>query len=375
MRFLFIQPVLSYRGAERVIASLTSSLIEQQHQVKIIFLKKDLSLSENFFNPKIELITPPYAINILFQNNIIFTIFASFTCIYELRHARNSDVLVTDSFPCLWPSILIGQLLKKKVTWMIHSLEEFPPPNATKIHKLYFSTILSINRLLITKNTIAVTNSPKVTNTAHELFPKLMVTEIIPSVSQTSSQASNDLRYGLGIGTNKVIICIGQLHPFKNQQLAIDAIAHVTEKIPNITLILIGAGNHKQFDSHRLKNSNIIFTGQLTYAQIQEYYRITDIVLQTAYYPEGLGLTPFEGLLFKKIPIVVEGSGAAMILKDREIGIVVKNDAKELTDAIVAYISHPERYEYTIQNGWKYVTTQLTVKIYFEKFLQLINSL
>ncbi len=373
MKFLFIQSELSYRGAERVIATLSESLVEKEHTVTVIFLKKNSKLTENFFDPRVMVVTPNTVINKIVQNNVLFTLISPFyATVQAAKYTSNANVLVSDSFPCLWSAILIGKLMSKKIFWMMHSFEKIPFPQSSPIQKAYSKAVLSINKLLVKHVHSIIANSPKVRINAQEIFPNTNCAELIPPVSPIKNPKPTHLN--AVFKNRKVILCIGHIHPLKNQQLAIDSFIKYLKQYPQSSLIFIGDGNPTDLNHYSLTFPELVFTGKLSASQLEAYYEIADIVLQTAFYPEGLGLTPFEGLSRKKLPIVVEGSGAAKIIQEQAIGIVVKNNTQELSQALIGYMSHPNEFEYTIQKGWEYVSTKLSPEYYSTQFLNLVKK-
>lgn len=134
----------------------------------------------------------------------------------------------------------------------------------------------------------------------------------------------------------KIILCVGELLPNKNQQMAIRAMKEIVKKYPDAILLLAGNGPEKEnLESliHSLGlQKNVKMLGYVT--NLQEYQRIADVSVSCSK-REGLGLNIVEAMLSGTPVVVTANRGHRELTQSGKIGCMVKvND----TDAMIAGI-------------------------------------
>ncbi|KKR27822.1 hypothetical protein A2715_02560 [Candidatus Woesebacteria bacterium RIFCSPHIGHO2_01_FULL_39_32] len=123
MRFLIVQPWISYRGAETVSVKLCGALNKLGHPSKIACLFLDEGrLPEG--SRRVEFILPSRFWQILFRKFklALFILGTPVLFILVLKNVKNFDVLNPHNPPSLWVCVVSARLFGKKVVWSVHNL-------------------------------------------------------------------------------------------------------------------------------------------------------------------------------------------------------------------------------------------------------------
>ena len=150
------------------------------------------------------------------------------------------------------------------------------------------------------------------------------------------------LEYGFNI-EDFVLIFVGELSYRKHQDLLIDAVALLKERIPNIKLLLVGKGEmeylyKKKVEKLGLKNE-VEFLGYRN--DVPNLMAIADVVLSSARH-EGLPVNVMEAMATGLPLVVTDCRGNRDLVQNGENGFVVGiNDAEGMA----------ERMEYIYNNG------------------------
>ncbi len=115
------------------------------------------------------------------------------------------------------------------------------------------------------------------------------------------------LKKKYGIENCKVLITIGRMSKEKNIIEIINFLSSIKEKEPDIKLVIVGEGPEKHNLEHSVDklglNNNVIFTGPVSWNEIENYYALGDIFVCGST-SETQGLTYIEALSSGK-PILV----------------------------------------------------------------------
>lgn len=114
-----------------------------------------------------------------------------------------------------------------------------------------------------------------------------------------SEEEKQELRTSMGVDKEqKLILCIGELLPNKNQTMAIKMMQEVIKKFPTAQLLLAGNGPEKEQLENKIKEygmqSNVKLLGYVT--NLQDYQHIVDVAVSCSK-REGLPLNIVEAML------------------------------------------------------------------------------
>lgn len=127
--------------------------------------------------------------------------------------------------------------------------------------------------------------------------------------------------------SQKILLCVGELLPNKNQKMAINVMAKLVKDFPDAVLLLAGNGPEKsnlenQIAELKLQN-NVKMLGYCTC--LEKYQRITDVSLSCSK-REGLPLNIVEAMLTENPVVATKNRGHCELITDNQNGYIVSVD-------------------------------------------------
>lgn len=123
----------------------------------------------------------------------------------------------------------------------------------------------------------------------------------------------------------KIILCVGELLPNKNQTMAIRMIQKVREKYPNVLLLLAGNGPEKENLEQVIMEAglqdNVRMLGYCTC--LEKYQRVSDLSVSCSK-REGLPLNIVEAMLSGNPVIATKNRGHCELIQDGNTGYLVE---------------------------------------------------
>lgn len=183
------------------------------------------------------------------------------------------------------------------------------------------------------------------------------------------------LRREMGYGENqKLILCVGELLPNKNQKMAIHAMKHIAEKYPDAQLLIAGNGPDNDNLEAEIKaydlEKNIKMLGYCTH--LQDYQHIIDVLVSCSY-REGLPLNIVESMLSGNPVVASVNRGHKELINDGKNGCLVQpDDAKSMADKVIEIFDDEKKaeqmckaaYQFAIDYSFTSVKNELE-EIYF----------
>lgn len=136
------------------------------------------------------------------------------------------------------------------------------------------------------------------------------------------------LREKMGFACDqKIILCVGELLPNKNQKMAISMMKEVVKLYPDAQLLLAGNGPEKEnlekeISAHGMKNS-VQMLGYCTH--LQDYQHIADVLVSCSK-REGLPLNIVEAMLSGNPVVASKNRGHRELICDGKNGFLVNID-------------------------------------------------
>lgn len=155
-----------------------------------------------------------------------------------------------------------------------------------------------------------------------------------------NAEEQQRLRKELGFTPDqKIILCVGELLPNKNQQMAIRMMQQVVKKFPDAVLLLAGNGPEKEnlekLISELGMEKNIKMLGYCTY--LEKYQRITDVLVACSK-REGLPLNLVEAMLTGNPVVASVNRGHRELIRDGENGYLVSG-ADEMAERVIGLLT------------------------------------
>lgn len=161
------------------------------------------------------------------------------------------------------------------------------------------------------------------------------------------------LRKELGYENNKIVLCTGELNKNKNQITAIRAIQAITEKIPQVKLLLAGNGSSlpdlKKAVRELKLERHVDFLGYQI--DLERYVNIADVILSCSL-REGLPMNIVEGMLCGKPIVASDNRGHRELIENGQNGILVPaTNSAAFSLAIQKLLLDPEMSSSFIRMG------------------------
>lgn len=173
---------------------------------------------------------------------------------------------------------------------------------------------------------------------------------------------------------DKIILCVGELLPNKNQIMAIQMMERIVPSFPEAILLLAGNGPEKKTLENEIVQrglqDNVIMLGYSTC--LEKYQQVTDILVACSH-REGLPLNLVEAM-FTGNPIVATiNRGHKELIRDGINGYLVKN-VQEMSQRVIELLNDSKMQtemgniskKYAIKYGVSNVKSELK-KIYFDE--------
>lgn len=188
-------------------------------------------------------------------------------------------------------------------------------------------------------------------------------------------QTKYELRKAFGYDNDeKLILCVGELLPNKNQQMAIRIMPELVKEVPKAKLLLAGNGPEKEnleklIDELDLKN-HVEMLGYCTC--LEKYQKIVDLSVSCSK-REGLPLNVVESMLSCTPVVASQNRGHRELIQDSKTGYLVKvNDDKLMLEKVLEIINNgnikaqitKKAYKYAMNYGFESVKRELE-EIYY----------
>ena len=143
-----------------------------------------------------------------------------------------------------------------------------------------------------------------------------------------SDEEKLTIREELGFNkTQKILLCVGELLPNKNQKMAINVMAKLIKDFPDAVLLLAGNGPEKSNLENQIAElklqDNVKMLGYCTY--LEKYQRITDVSVSCSK-REGLPLNIVEAMLTENPVVATKNRGHCELITDSQNGYIVSLD-------------------------------------------------
>lgn len=155
----------------------------------------------------------------------------------------------------------------------------------------------------------------------------------------------------------KIILCVGELLPNKNQKIAIQAMEKIVKKYPETQLLIAGNGPEKENLEKLIRSlkleKNIKMLGYVT--NLQEYQKIADIAVSCSK-REGLPLNIVEAMLSGTPVVASLNRGHRELIHNGENGFIVDvDDDKKMAEKILKLFENKNLFNQIKEKAEEYV--------------------
>lgn len=172
----------------------------------------------------------------------------------------------------------------------------------------------------------------------------------------------------------KVIITYaGRILKQKGIYELLETFIKLEKKYKNIELHIAGDGNQLEIMKEKYKNKKIIFEGKLTFDNLIELYKKTNIFVYAPLWPEGLPTSILEAGHMKCACIGSPQGGIKEIIEHKKNGILVSNQ-EELEESINLLINDEKLREKYSEEIYKTISNKFIWKNTVKKIESDINE-
>ena len=191
------------------------------------------------------------------------------------------------------------------------------------------------------------------------------------------------IRHELGLDDKKVIVSVGRLVHRKGQDFLIDALPLISQKIPNVHLLLVGEGPYRAEIEKRSValgvRDRITFIGRVQHSELPEYICAGDIFAMPSrsrlagLEVEGLGIVYLEASACG-LPVIGGTSGGAPdAVLEGETGFSVDGtSAPAIAEAAIRLLEDAQYSAQLGEQGRQWIIDQWRWEIWAEKFQTLL---
>lgn len=188
--------------------------------------------------------------------------------------------------------------------------------------------------------------------------------EYIPGVGvdekryhSVSKEEQLKIRQQLGfLPEQKILLCVGELLPNKNQQMVIRAMKEIVKEYPDSQLFLAGNGPEKDNLENIIQNlglqENVKMLGYVT--NLEEYQKVTDVSISCSK-REGLPLNIVEAMMSGTPVVASKNRGHRELICNGENGFIVNiNDISSMVKHVLRLFSNHKLYDEISEFAKKY---------------------
>ena len=191
------------------------------------------------------------------------------------------------------------------------------------------------------------------------------------------------IRHELGLDDKKVIVSVGRLVHRKGQDFLIDALPLISQKIPNVHLLLVGEGPYRaELEKRSVAlgvRDRITFIGRVQHSELPEYICAGDIFAMPSrsrlagLEVEGLGIVYLEASACG-LPVIGGTSGGAPdAVLEGETGFSVDGtSAPAIAEAAIRLLEDAQYSAQLGDQGRQWIIDQWRWEIWAEKFQTLL---
>ena len=383
MNILIIHPKIIWRGAEQTLVNIALGLKKGGVKVRIVSLYIDKE-NQPPYHQDLDFILPSiFWQKMFYQHFFLFITFGFWVLLYlALKNSKKVDIINPHNFPSCWVAVIVGKIKKIPVIWIVHDIPKKISFSKTSSVGEYFALRLAsgtLDKFFVKRINLILVGSRSMKYQVRERYGITAVLMYHP-VSEIFFNEQNFTSLGLEqlrLQDKFVITNAANLHAIKNQISIIKAIPRIAFKIPQVLLVLAGEGPLKEkyegFVSKNNLQDNIYFTGVISHERLSRIYSSTKVLVVSSL-DEPWGMTPFEALLQGAVPVVSKYAGCANVIKENQLGIVIKPNPKEIARAVIFIKNNPNKVNKMVAAGQKWVNNNMLLPVFCQKLDELMHD-
>lgn len=192
------------------------------------------------------------------------------------------------------------------------------------------------------------------------------------------------IKSSLGWEGRQIILTVGRLQERKGQDMMINALPAIKDKIPNILYAIIGGGEEKDKLVNLTKElsltEHVLFMSEINDLQMIQAYQQCDVFIlpnrTIGQDIEGFGMVLVEAQACEKPVIAGDSGGTAETMKIGETGFIIDcTQAEEISKTLISLLQDQEKKNNMGQKARKHVEVALDWKVHTQKAKKIFDSI
>jgi glycosyltransferase involved in cell wall biosynthesis len=191
------------------------------------------------------------------------------------------------------------------------------------------------------------------------------------------AQNSGRIKHRIGINDKQCVLFVGRLIPRKGLDFLVEAAKHIVKERSETAFVVVGNGPLKtHLISYLEKTSllgNFVFLGDVNEDVLAALYNCADVFAFPSI-QEGLGIVLLEAQATAKPVVAFDVGGVHEAMLDKETGLLVKPDSRELAAAILKLLSNRSLRERMGAKGREFVTNNFSWDVCAQRMLEVYHE-
>jgi glycosyltransferase involved in cell wall biosynthesis len=191
------------------------------------------------------------------------------------------------------------------------------------------------------------------------------------------SEGCEKIKRQIGIDSKLCVLFVGRLIPRKGLSFLVEAAEHIVKEYSQTTFLIIGDGPQKNHLVAHLEKMNLlgnfVFLGDVSERVLPALYNCADVFVLPSI-QEGQGIALLEAQATAKPVVAFDVGGVREAVLDRETGLLMKPDSRELADAIMKLLGSWSLRETMGSKGRKFVVDNFSWDVCAQKMLQVYRE-
>ena len=264
----------------------------------------------------------------------------------------------------------------------VQSLQRVSPAFRAKLANLVMWRLSKIEEESAKNATLVVTVSKYSSRKAVQFYDvdKAKI-RIVPNGVDTQrfkpSEDCETIKRQIGIGNKLCVLFVGRLIPRKGVPFLIEAAKHIVKEFSETMFVVVGSGplkNNLMAYLEKIKlSSKFVFLGDVDESILPALYNCADVFALPSI-QEGQGIALLEAQATAKPVVAFDVGGVREAMLDKETGLLIKPDSRELAEAIMKLLVNWSLREKMGSKGREFVSEYLSWDVCAQRMLQVYNE-
>jgi glycosyltransferase involved in cell wall biosynthesis len=191
------------------------------------------------------------------------------------------------------------------------------------------------------------------------------------------SEGGETIKRQIGIDSKLCVLFVGRLIPRKGLPFLIEAAKQVVKEFSETVFVVVGNGplkNNLLAYLEKIKlSANFVFLGDVDESVLPALYNCSDVFALPSI-QEGQGIALLEAQATAKPVVAFDVGGVHEAMLDKETGLLVKPDSRELAESILRLLANWSLREKMGSKGREFVSDNFSWDVCAQKMLQVYRE-